>query len=92
MRLENLNDGKGGGADGGLYEFELAHPHQGHRIYGRRMYETWVQMTALIKTKRLDLDPLFGERLPLERFEEAFAAFGNGSAGKILLYPNSVLG
>jgi threonine dehydrogenase-like Zn-dependent dehydrogenase len=56
------------------------------------MYETWVQMTALIKTKRLDLDPLFGERLPLERFEEAFAAFGNGSAGKILLYPNSVLG
>jgi threonine 3-dehydrogenase len=32
-------------------------------IYGRRMYETWVQMTALLKTGRLKLDPLFGERI-----------------------------
>jgi threonine 3-dehydrogenase len=61
-----------------------------HGIYGRRMYETWVQMTALIKAKRLALDPLFGDRLPLKRFEEAFAALGNGSAGKILLYPNGL--
>jgi threonine 3-dehydrogenase len=59
-----------------------------HGIYGRRMYETWVQMTALIKAKRLELDRLFGERLPLERFEEAFHSLGNGSAGKILLYPH----
>jgi threonine 3-dehydrogenase len=57
-------------------------------IYGRRMYETWVQMTALITAKRLYLDPLFGARLPLERFEEAFHSLGNGSAGKILLYPH----
>jgi threonine 3-dehydrogenase len=61
-------------------------------IYGRRMYETWMQMTELIKAKRLNLDPLFSERLPLERFEEAFAALGNGSAGKILLYPNGLSG
>jgi threonine 3-dehydrogenase len=59
-------------------------------IYGRRMYETWVQMTALLKARRLSLDPLFGERLPLERFEEAFAVLGNGAAGKILLYPNGL--
>jgi len=25
-------------------------------IYGRRMYETWVQMTALLKAGRLNLD------------------------------------
>src|SRR6266704_2237027 len=31
-------------------------------IYGRRMYETWVQMTALLKAGRLNLEPLFGER------------------------------
>jgi threonine 3-dehydrogenase len=62
-----------------------------HGIYGRRMYETWVQMTALLKARRLNLDALFGERLPLERFEEAFAALGKGVAGKILLYPNGVL-
>ena len=38
-------------------------------IYGRRMYETWVQMTALLKAGRVHLEPLFGERLELENFE-----------------------
>jgi threonine 3-dehydrogenase len=59
-------------------------------IYGRRMYETWVQMTALLKAGRLNLEPLFGEREPLEKFENAFAKLQGGLAGKILLYPNGV--
>src|SRR5882757_7231275 len=41
-------------------------------IYGRRMYETWVQMTALLKAGRLNLDALFDERISLEKFESAF--------------------
>jgi threonine 3-dehydrogenase len=57
-------------------------------IYGRRMYETWVQMTALSKAGRLNLEPLFGERAPLEKFEGAFAKLQGGLAGKILLYPD----
>jgi len=59
-------------------------------IYGRRMYETWVQMTALLKTGRLNLEPLFGERAPLEKFEGAFSLLQSGLAGKILLYPNGL--
>ncbi|HVO57462.1 MAG TPA: L-threonine 3-dehydrogenase [Dongiaceae bacterium] len=59
-------------------------------IYGRRMYETWMQMTALLKAGRLNLEPLFGERLRLEQFEDAFAMLHGGLAGKILLYPNGV--
>ena len=59
-------------------------------IYGRRMYETWVQMTALLKAGRLDLEPLFGEREPLENFEAAFSKLQGGWAGKILLYPDGV--
>src|SRR5271156_2285468 len=59
-------------------------------IYGRRMYETWVQMTALLKAGRLNLEPLFGEREPLEKFENAFAKLQGGLAGKILLYPNGM--
>jgi threonine 3-dehydrogenase len=59
-------------------------------IYGRRMYETWVQMTALLKASRLNLDPLFGERAPLEKFEGAFAMLQNGHAGKVLLYPDGL--
>lgn len=59
-------------------------------IYGRRMYGTWVQMTALLKAGRLNLEPLFGEREPLEKFENAFAKLKGGLAGKILLYPNGM--
>jgi threonine 3-dehydrogenase len=59
-------------------------------IYGRRMYETWVQMTALLKAGRLNLDPLFGERTSLEKFESAFALLNGGLAGKVLLYPNGM--
>jgi threonine 3-dehydrogenase len=59
-------------------------------IYGRRMYATWVQMTALLKAGRVNLEPLFGEREPLDKFESAFAKLQGGLAGKILLYPNAM--
>ncbi len=59
-------------------------------IYGRRMYETWVEMTALLKAGRVDLEPLFGERIALENFESAFAKLQSGLAGKILMYPNGM--
>jgi len=59
-------------------------------IYGRRMYETWVQMSALLKAGRVNLDPLFGERLELENFEAAFAKLQSGLAGKVLMYPNGL--
>jgi threonine 3-dehydrogenase len=59
-------------------------------IYGRRMYETWVQMTSLLKAGRLNLEPLFGERTSLEKFENAFSLLQGGLAGKILMYPNGM--
>ena len=59
-------------------------------IYGRRMYGTWVQMTALLKAGRVNLEPLFGERMALDDFESAFAKLNSGLAGKILMYPNGM--
>jgi threonine 3-dehydrogenase len=59
-------------------------------IYGRRMYDTWVKMIALLKAGRLNLEPLFGEREPLDQFENAFAKLQSGLPGKILLYPNGI--
>jgi threonine 3-dehydrogenase len=59
-------------------------------IYGRRMYGTWVQMTALLKAGRLNLEPLFGERTSMEKFENAFALLQGGLAGKILMYPDGI--
>ena len=57
-------------------------------IYGRKMFETWVQMTELMKHHRLNLEPLFKERVPLDKFEQAFSLLESGLAGKILFYPN----
>jgi threonine 3-dehydrogenase len=59
-------------------------------IYGRRMYETWIQMTSLLKAGRLNLEPLFGERTSLDKFESAFSLLQGGLAGKILMYPNGM--
>ncbi|MGH9685038.1 MAG: L-threonine 3-dehydrogenase [Candidatus Acidiferrales bacterium] len=62
-----------------------------HGIFGRKMFETWVQMTELLKHGKLNLEPLFNERLPLEKFADAFSLLEAGKAGKILLYPNGSL-
>jgi threonine 3-dehydrogenase len=52
------------------------------------MFETWVQMTDLLKKKRLNLDPLFNERVSIDDFASAFALLESGQAGKVLLYPS----
>jgi threonine 3-dehydrogenase len=57
-------------------------------IYGRRMYETWVQMTALLRNGGLNLEPLFGEQRSFEDFAEAFRLLQGGFAGKVLLTPH----
>jgi threonine 3-dehydrogenase len=57
-------------------------------IYGRKMFETWVQMTELLKAGKLNLEPLFRERMPLDRFADAFSLLEKGQASKILFYPN----
>ena len=59
-------------------------------IYGRKVFGTWVQMTALLKAGRVNLDPLFGERVELDKFETAFVKLQSGLAGKILMYPNGL--
>lgn len=56
-------------------------------VIGRRMYDTWYQGTALIAERGLNLLPAITHELPLERFEEGFAAMTAGKAGKVILYP-----
>jgi len=59
-------------------------------IYGRRMYDTWYRMLALLKAGALNLEPLISARLPLENYEQAFALLNAGEACKVLLYPNGL--
>jgi threonine 3-dehydrogenase len=59
-------------------------------IYGRRMFETWLQMSALLRDRRLNLEPLFKERLRLGEYAQAFRLLEQGAAGKVILLPNGV--
>ena len=54
-------------------------------IFGRRIWRTWEQATALLR-KGLDVTPVITHRLPLERFEDAFTLLGTAHAGKVILY------
>jgi threonine 3-dehydrogenase len=55
-------------------------------INGRKMYETWYQMTALLKSGKLDLHPVITDRLPLTDFSKGMDMLNSGKASKILLY------
>jgi threonine 3-dehydrogenase len=56
-----------------------------HGINGRRMYETWMQAEALLRSGKIDLTPVITHRLPLARFDEAMHLLESGVASKILL-------
>jgi threonine 3-dehydrogenase len=57
-------------------------------INGRRMYQTWYQMTALLKNGKLDLHPVITDRMAMKDFSKGMDRLKTGEASKILLYPN----
>jgi threonine 3-dehydrogenase len=54
-------------------------------INGRRMFETWYQTQALVKSGRVDLRPIITHVLPYEKFDRAFELMRTGEAAKIVL-------
>ncbi len=54
-------------------------------INGRKMYETWFQMEALLRDSGVDLSPVITHRLPLVQFNGAMRLLDSGEASKILL-------
>lgn len=59
-------------------------------INGRRMYQTWYQMTALLKNHKLDLHPVITDRMAMSDFSKGMDRLKTGEASKILLYPNGI--
>jgi threonine 3-dehydrogenase len=59
-------------------------------INGRRMYQTWYQMTALLKNGKLDLHPVITGRMAMKDFSKAMERLKTGEASKILVYPNGM--
>ena len=53
-------------------------------IYGRRMFETWYKMSAIIQSG-LDLAPLITHRFHYTQFQNAFDIMSTGKSGKIIL-------
>ena len=56
-------------------------------INGRKMYETWYQMEALLKSGKLDLSPVITHRLTMSDFAEGMELLKSGEASKIVLTP-----
>ena len=53
-------------------------------INGRRMYQTWYQMAALLKAGKLDLHPVITDRIAMKDFAKAMERLKTGEASKIL--------
>lgn len=53
-------------------------------IYGRRMFETWYKMLAMLETG-LDVSKVITHHFPAEDFRDAFAVVRSGEAGKVIL-------
>lgn len=54
-------------------------------IVGRKMWETWDQMTWLLTEKHLDVTPVITHQVPYTEFETAIAEMKAGRAGKAVL-------
>ncbi|UCC13060.1 MAG: L-threonine 3-dehydrogenase [candidate division WOR-3 bacterium] len=57
-------------------------------INGRLMFSTWHQTARLLRSGRLDLEPIITHRFRLEEFEKGMDLMKSGNCGKILLYPH----
>jgi threonine 3-dehydrogenase len=53
-------------------------------IYGRRMFETWYKMLAMLETG-LDVSAVITHHFPAADFEDAFEVMRTRNAGKVIL-------
>ncbi len=53
-------------------------------IYGRRMFETWYKMLAMLETG-LDVSNVITHHFPAEDFQDALDIMNSGNSGKVIL-------
>lgn len=54
-------------------------------INGRKMFETWYQMEALLLSGRLELDDIITHEVPLDQFRRGFDLMRSGEGIKVVL-------
>lgn len=57
--------------------------------FGRRIWDSWTELTALVASGGVDLDSLISHRLELEEVDTAIELL-TGNACKVVLYPQGV--
>ena len=53
-------------------------------VVGRRMYDTWHQMTRFLRSGEFDPTPVITHRFPLDEVDEAMRVIRSGEAGKVI--------
>jgi threonine 3-dehydrogenase len=53
-------------------------------VVGRRMYDTWIQMTQFLRSGKFDPTPVITHRFPLDQVDEAMRVIKSGEAGKVI--------
>lgn len=56
-------------------------------VFGRRIWETWEQVSKLLKSGKVDLTKMITHKFALKDFEKAMEVMKSGECGKILLVP-----
>ncbi|UOQ42987.1 L-threonine 3-dehydrogenase [Halobacillus salinarum] len=56
-------------------------------ITGRKMFETWQQVSRLLHSGQVDVKPMVTHHLKLEEFEYGFDLMNEGKCGKVVLHP-----
>lgn len=56
-------------------------------IYGRKVWDTWSDLAALVETKKIDLSGTLTHTFGLSEVGETFTQIQSG-AGKVLFLPN----
>jgi threonine 3-dehydrogenase len=57
-------------------------------VVGRRMYDTWHQMTRFLRSGEFDPAPVITHRFPLDEADEAMRVIRSGEAGKVIFEIN----
>jgi threonine 3-dehydrogenase len=55
-------------------------------IHGRRMFQDWQLMQGLLRSGKLNLDPIITHKLKLAEFEKGFEAMAGGASGKVVMF------
>ena len=55
-------------------------------VVGRKLYDTWYTMKALLASGKLDVSPILTHRLPFAEFETGMELMRSGQCGKVVLH------